>query len=743
MGKKKGSRRLQRPSTAASDEPDYTKNASADLDDLGMDDEDAFHSQTGKISLNSEEVAGHRRRQQMNETADQEVFGLDVSDSDDDDVSGDEDEALLQRLQQDLRKGGDSDEDDDEGDDLQDDEEEDERAWGNNRKMYYNADDASDDDDAKEEEKEVIRLQKLRASQLNEEDFVDDTADTFVKRHTFGEEAIDDEQNDLDHLAISSELPFHLLRTETAAEVENITRAKSNLSTSDLIKIAETQMPEVVHLLEDFSLRWSELTTVVGPALKWHCRPANESKPNSRTDRARQYLELKYRIFTTYLTNISFYLSLRANPPPGTNIKSHPVVDSLAQLQELINVLEKRVEGAESSDEESDHSDEEKSAKKRKSKKRKVQKIQGMPHLMECVVDMMADEMAEDPDAFSDDDEERSAFSEDEEMVVEPKPASHTKVKKAKKIKETAVPIIRNIKEADSMIPDIEFVPFGKVKKSKSARAKAVKGLSNDFGESSTMDDMDIQDKLSRKRSLKFHVTRVDQAIASRNARIARSGGGDDDIPYRDREGKLMFPTTREPTPKAVKEKPKKSNDPEVGGKILDDGSSGLDFEAIAEALAKEDAEDRRKNKGKRARDEYEDDAGSDQDYDDDAMEYYNSIKDIKKAKSDQHDQRGQEIRDEKFQAMQADRELYNENDLTEGSKRAATWRILANKGLTPRRKKENRNPRVKRRLKYEKAQKKLGSFKRMPVDKATLGAYQGEKTGIKSNLSRSTIFSS
>lgn len=64
---------------------------------------------------------------------------------------------------------------------------------------------------------------------------------------------------------------------------------------------------------------------------------------------------------------------------------------------------------------------------------------------------------------------------------------------------------------------------------------------------------------------------------------------------------------------------------------------------------------------------------------------------------------------------------------------RSLTRAILANKGLTPHRPKAVRNPRVKKRQKYEKAKKKLSSQK--PVYKGGLsetgGRYDGEKSGI------------
>ncbi len=47
-----------------------------------------------------------------------------------------------------------------------------------------------------------------------------------------------------------------------------------------------------------------------------------------------------------------------------------------------------------------------------------------------------------------------------------------------------------------------------------------------------------------------------------------------------------------------------------------------------------------------------------------------------------------------------------------EGDKRAVSWQVMKNKGLTPRRKKEVRNPRVKKRMKFAEKTKKLASMK-------------------------------
>lgn len=76
------------------------------------------------------------------------------------------------------------------------------------------------------------------------------------------------------------------------------------------------------------------------------------------------------------------------------------------------------------------------------------------------------------------------------------------------------------------------------------------------------------------------------------------------------------------------------------------------------------------------------------------------------------------------------------EEAVGEGNKRAASYEMIKNKGLTPHRKKENRNPRVKKRLAYEKAViARKGQVREVKTGMAD--TYSGE-LGIKSQLSRS-----
>lgn len=87
---------------------------------------------------------------------------------------------------------------------------------------------------------------------------------------------------------------------------------------------------------------------------------------------------------------------------------------------------------------------------------------------------------------------------------------------------------------------------------------------------------------------------------------------------------------------------------------------------------------------------------------------------------------------DENEETMQVDDEQEEMSD----QKRMITYQIAKNKGLTPHRKKELRNPRVKHRNKYRKAQiRRKGAIRQ--VRKETT-RYAGELSGIKASVTKS-----
>ncbi|XP_066147702.1 something about silencing protein 10 [Euwallacea fornicatus] len=87
----------------------------------------------------------------------------------------------------------------------------------------------------------------------------------------------------------------------------------------------------------------------------------------------------------------------------------------------------------------------------------------------------------------------------------------------------------------------------------------------------------------------------------------------------------------------------------------------------------------------------------------------------------------------------EGDKEINREEvaeEVDELSKRAITYQIAKNKGLTPHRKKELRNPRVKHKLKFRKALIRRKGAVREP--RKELSRYSGEISGIKTSVSKS-----
>lgn len=215
----------------------------------------------------------------------------------------------------------------------------------------------------------------------------------------------------------------------------------------------------------------------------------------------------------------------------------------------------------------------------------------------------------------------------------------------------------------------------------------------SDFGEEDTLDARTAAEKAAKKKSLRFYTSQIVQK-ASRRADAGRDAGGDADIPYRerlrDRQARLNAEAER-----------RGQKDSKHGTALGDDDSSG--DEAVARQVRGE-----------------EDD-------------YYDMIAHKTKAKKDDKTARKEAL----AAASKVDRVVEVET-VGEDGKRKINYQIEKNKGLTPRRKKDVRNPRVKKRKKFEEKQKKLKSMKAVYKGGEGPGGYQGETTGIKTGLIKS-----
>ncbi|CAZ80340.1 unnamed protein product [Tuber melanosporum] len=220
------------------------------------------------------------------------------------------------------------------------------------------------------------------------------------------------------------------------------------------------------------------------------------------------------------------------------------------------------------------------------------------------------------------------------------------------------------------------------------------------FGDPTYLSHPDALSKSAKKRTLRFYTSQIVSKSATR-ASAAQSHSGDMDLPHKERSKERAIRLQAEAARK----------------RSAADPTADLGYSSGGEGAGPVP------RRGKNEREEEEEEE------EDEYMRLLKtSGKEKKAAKKAAHDQ----SRDALRSGARVDTECGEA-----GGKRAIGYTISKNKGLTPFRKKEVRNPRVKKRMKYDAAKKKLGSVR--AVYKGGLkGAYAGEATGIKGGLVRS-----
>ena len=220
----------------------------------------------------------------------------------------------------------------------------------------------------------------------------------------------------------------------------------------------------------------------------------------------------------------------------------------------------------------------------------------------------------------------------------------------------------------------------------------------SDFGEEISLTPHEAAEKSKRKRSLRFYTSQIVQKSHKRDL-AGRDAGGDADLPYRerfkDKQARLLV-------------------EAEVRGK------KGTDANGVALGGESDDEDYRVAMKIRDNASEHE---------------YY----DLVTARSQQKKSAKAVLATAQEQALKEVGVVHEVEQVGPDGKRGITYAIEKNKGLTPKRKKDARNPRVKKRKKYEDKMKKLGSVRPVYKGGEGRGGYGGELTGIKKGLVRST----
>ncbi|KAJ3435225.1 sas10p [Anaeramoeba flamelloides] len=131
----------------------------------------------------------------------------------------------------------------------------------------------------------------------------------------------------------------------------------------------------------------------------------------------------------------------------------------------------------------------------------------------------------------------------------------------------------------------------------------------------------------------------------------------------------------------------------------------------------------------------------SNQDDKDESNDYYQQIEEQIKLKKQKEEKKKKKQKKKKKRRKGKTVSIIPEPDkiVKDGEKRNINYQILKNADLTKRINKKTRNPRIKRKLKYQKAMNKwktkVGGYKKLK------GSYSGESSGIKMNITRSIQF--
>ena len=226
------------------------------------------------------------------------------------------------------------------------------------------------------------------------------------------------------------------------------------------------------------------------------------------------------------------------------------------------------------------------------------------------------------------------------------------------------------------------------------------KGSESDLGEQTTLTPHEAAEKAARKKSLRFYTSQITQKANKRGA-AGRDAGGDADLPYherlKDRQARLNAEA------EARGKKPQENNN--RLGEALGGSSDEEDQAAVRELRDGSGSED-----------------------------YYDLIA----ARSADKKASKAALAAAHAQAEKEGGIVRVVEEETADGKRAISYAIEKNKGLAPRRKKDVRNPRVKKRKKFEDKKKKLGSIRQVYKGGEGRGGYGGEKTGISTRIVKS-----
>ncbi|PRW45524.1 Something about silencing 10 [Chlorella sorokiniana] len=206
------------------------------------------------------------------------------------------------------------------------------RQWGASKRAYYGADLADlegseEEEDMKDEEEEALRLQREAAAALRPEDYGQSEGSSSEEEEGSSEEESDEEGPTLGRAAAAG-----------GAVVERVAKDLSSLTREQRLAAVQQDAPELLQLIAELREGLTEVRSRVGPLLK------EVREGELATAEGVSYLEAKHLLLLHYCTAIVFYLLLKAE---GRPVQSHPVIQRLVEIRaylEKIRPIDKKLQ---------------------------------------------------------------------------------------------------------------------------------------------------------------------------------------------------------------------------------------------------------------------------------------------------------------------------------------------------------------------------------------------------------------
>ncbi|KAK4926245.1 something about silencing protein 10, partial [Elasticomyces elasticus] len=285
------------------------------------DSDDEFHLNRDRVLLDEAPATKRQRKwreqEEFLEPSDEEVLAYSDEEEDSDeaaidtDVEADGGDGAVQ-AQSDSERSPGPDEEDDE-------------AWGTTKKDYYNADAIETEQDALDEEAEALRLQRKQLQSMTDADYGFDEADW-------------QENGKLDGADEDAESKGHAVVTERLPQLQ----VTEDMGPAERLKLLKSRYPEFEPLGKEFLHMQEEHERLQSKALAF--MKLAEPDANGAKNKTASQLT-KYRACAAYLASLTMYFVLLTSTADdvatngvamsATQLRSHPIMDSLNQCHEL------------------------------------------------------------------------------------------------------------------------------------------------------------------------------------------------------------------------------------------------------------------------------------------------------------------------------------------------------------------------------------------------------------------------